>query len=111
MPEPRCNPLHRHGGPVLALLAAAALAACAERQPATQSGLLGVGTPGVASHMPTEEPTSVQALLERCGPMSPESGPPPAPQSFAAACDELHRTLHNQPGNAASGNHPASPGG
>ncbi|MDJ0390319.1 hypothetical protein QMO56_19590 [Roseomonas sp. E05] len=86
----------------LALLAAAALAACAERQPAPRSGLPGVGTPGVTSHMPGEEPTSVQALLERCSPAPSASGTPPRPQSFAAACDELRRTLHNQPGNSVS---------
>ncbi|MXP65299.1 hypothetical protein E0493_18285 [Roseomonas sp. M0104] len=111
MRHPRREPVRRHATLVLALLAVATLAACAKPQPVPQPGLLGVGTPGVASHMPAEEPTSVQALLERCGPMPPESGTPPRPQSFAAACEELQRTLRNQPGNSVSAEGTVLPGG
>lgn len=83
-----------------ALLSVTALVACAGAQPTASSNLLGVGTPGVASYMPAEQATDLQALLEQCRQVQRQSSTPPQPQTMEAACEELHRTVRNQPGNS-----------
>ena len=62
----------------------------------------GVGTPGVSAYMPGVQPTSLQALLDRCRLVPQQEGSPSAIQGLPAACDQLHRQLHNQPGNTAA---------
>lgn len=99
------NPLNkfaRHLRVVPALLTVSALAACAGDQSAARPDLRGVGTPSVASHMTAEQATDLQALLERCRQVPWQSSTPPRPQTVEAACDELHRTVRNQPGNSVS---------
>jgi hypothetical protein len=84
---------------LVALAAALGLSACAGQPPGPASGLRGVGTPGVSAYMPADQATSLQALLDRCQ-QAPQASPPQAGhQNLEGACDQLHRQLHNQPGN------------
>ena len=74
------------------------LSACAQPAARQETALLGVGTPGVAAYVPAGEAASLQSLLDRCGPVPrPEAV---ATRGLPAACAQLHRTMHNQPGNA-----------
>lgn len=87
---------------IVALAAALGLTGCADgqRRGAAPQGLLGYGTPGVSAYVPADQATSLQALLDRCQQAQPQASPPQAGrQSLEAACDQLHRQLHNQPGN------------
>ena len=84
------------------LLAAATLAACAAPPPRAAPGkLLGYGTPGVESHLQPGQGDNLQALLARCQGVAEPVGVAPGRQTLEAACDQLHRTMHNQPGNSA----------
>ena len=49
------------------LLMAASLVACSSPSARTDAGVLGYGTPGVASYVPAEQSSSLQALRDRCG--------------------------------------------
>jgi len=86
-------------GSLAALLAAASLAACAGPPPVPANGILGYGTPGVSSYPNAGQGDSLGSLMERCRTV-PASAGPPRPQSLEAACDQLHRTVRNQPGNS-----------
>lgn len=82
-----------------ALAAALSLAACSTPQASTGDGTLGYGTPGVSSYMADGQAGGLQAELDRCRHL-PQAGVPGQPQGLTAACDQLHRTLRNQPGNS-----------
>jgi len=84
---------------VLVAFAAAGLAACAGQPPGPETGIRGVGTPGVAAYVPADRATSLQAMQANCEGVPPAA--PSATQGLPAACDQLRRTLNNQPGNAA----------
>ena len=81
-----------------AVLLASTLAGCAGPPQARPGQVLGYGTPGVESHLLPGEAHTLEELQARCRAM-PISAVPPAPQSLAAACDQLHRIEFNQPGN------------
>ena len=76
------------------------LSACALPGQNPGPGLRGYGTPDVSAYTPSDQATSVQALLDRCGQMPPPASPSSETQGLAAACSQLHHTLRNQPGNA-----------
>ena len=80
-----------------ALLLATSLTCCAETSPSPQ-GMLGYGTPGVESYMPQDQAPTLQALLERCRNVTQAAGDSQT-AGLSAACDQLQRTAHNQPGN------------
>ena len=79
--------------------AALGMAGCAAPSPEREAGLRGVGTPGVLSYPGEDQATTLQALLDRCRQVPTQPGPPSEAQSLSAACNQLHRTLHSQPGN------------
>lgn len=70
--------------------------ACAGPQQASSSR--GVGTPGVSAYVPPDQATTSQALLDRCQ----QAAQPVDNKGLSAACDQLRRQAHNQPGNTAS---------
>lgn len=82
------------------LLATLSLTACAGPPRAAPGSMLGYGTPGVESYVPPEQGGSLDALLARCQGVTAPAALPPRPQTLEAACDQLHRTVRNQPGNA-----------
>ena len=102
-PEPMAPVVH-HPVRVCVRLAALAvalgLAACAGPGQSSGPGLRGYGTPGVSAYLPTDQATSVQALLDRCAQVPRPATPPSETRGLAAACSQLHHTLRNQPGNA-----------
>ncbi len=90
--------LHLKLGASPALMLALGLAACAgpDRNPAP--GLLGYGTPAVSAYVPEDQAASLQTMRASCERVPPAD--PSETQGLPAACDQLHRTLRNQPGNA-----------
>ena len=89
-----------------AAMAAAVLVAGCAMPPATAPGtMLGYGTPGVSGYVPAGEASDLKSLMARCSQVSIGVAPP-RPQSFAAACDQLRRTAHNQPGNTVAATRP-----
>ncbi len=81
------------------LLLAASLAACSGPSARTDAGMLGYGTPGVASYVPADQLSSVQAMRDRCRQV-PHADVASQTQGLPAACGQFERTLRNQPGNA-----------
>jgi len=61
--------------------------------------VLGYGTPGVSAYMAADQPGGLRAELDRCRGV-PQAGAAMEAQGLGAACDQLHRTMRNQPGNA-----------
>jgi hypothetical protein len=86
-------------GFLAALLAAALLTAYAGPPSVPANGILGYGTLGVSSYLNAGQGDSLGSLMERCRTVSASAGLP-RPQSLEAACDQLHRTARNQPGNS-----------
>ena len=76
------------------------LSACAGQDRSPVQGLRGYGTPSVSAYLDRNQATSVQALLDRCARVPRQPGQASETQGLAAACDQLHHTLRNQPGNA-----------
>lgn len=85
-----------------ALVGVLGLSACAGQQPGPSAGTRGVGTPGVSAYVPEDQAPTLQALLEQCQHTPQQASLMPAAnrQNLEAACDQLQRQLHNQPGNA-----------
>lgn len=84
---------------VLALIPAVlGLSACSAGSPGPHAGMLGYGTPSVAAYVPADEGASVRAELQLCDRVPPP-GSAGRTQGLPAACDQLRRTLRNQPGN------------
>lgn len=81
------------------LAAALSLAACSAPQASSGAGMLGYGTPSVSSYMGDDQAGDLQAELDRCHQLS-QAGFLGQPHGLTAACDQLHRTLRNQPGNS-----------
>jgi len=55
--------------------------------------------------MPDGQAPTLPALLQRCEQASQQANPPAASQlGLEAACDELKRQRHNQPGNSMASN-------
>jgi len=81
------------------MLTVAVLAGCAGPPQAAPGQVLGYGTPGVESYVVPGEGRTLAELQARCQAVPASAGPPPPLQSLAAACDQLHRTAFNQPGN------------
>jgi len=81
------------------------LAACNVTPLQTQAGMRGFGTPGVSAYAPNGDAPSLQAQLERCERV-PQAGSAGQTQGLPAACDQLRRTVRNQPGNSVQ---PSSP--
>ncbi len=100
------KPLTRQFSRACAAVAVAGLAACAGQASSSDSGLRGVGTPDVSSYPGDDQITSVQELLDRCRQAPEQAGPSSAPRGLEAACGQLYRTMHNQPGNTEQ---PAGP--
>lgn len=92
-----CHPVRRRLTSAT-LAAAFALAGCAGQQPRQPPGLLGYGTPDVSTYVPAKRAASLEALRTSCDGVP--AADPSATQGLPAACDQLHRTQHNQPGNA-----------
>ncbi len=90
----RLRPGHIFAGATLAL------AACTAPGPVAKAQFKGVGTPGVSAYMGQHPATGIQALLDRCAPLRGSRDVPANQQTLQAACDQLHRTMHNQPGNS-----------
>ena len=88
-------------GSTFSLAVAASLAACSGQPTRQDAGHLGYGTPGVSSYVSNGEPTSLQALLDRCRQVPRMDAAVGQTEGLPAACGQLHRTLRNQPGNAA----------
>jgi hypothetical protein len=88
---------------ITALVAVLGLAACAGQPPGRTAGIRGVGTPDVSAYVPADQATSLQALLDRCAQEPRQTSQSSGTQGLAASCSQLHRTLHNQPGNAVAG--------
>ncbi len=84
----------------MAMLAVLGFAACARQPAESDTGLRGVGTPGVSTYLGSDQTTSLQAMLARCRQVPQQISPIPGDRSLSAACDQLHRTLHSQPGNS-----------
>lgn len=80
----------------------ALLSGCATPAPEATTGLRGVGTPGVSAYPAGASATTVDALVARCR-QAPRATEPTETDDLAAACAQLRRTMHNQPGNAAAG--------
>ena len=85
--------------PLPLLLAVLGLAACTATPLQMQAGMRGFGTPGVSAYAPDGDAPSLQAQLERCERV-PQTGSASQTQGLAAACDQLRRTIRNQPGNS-----------
>jgi hypothetical protein len=83
------------------IVAAVGVAGCAARSSQQEQALRGVGTPGVSSYATGDKATSLQALLESCRQAPEQAGPPSGTRDLGAACSQLHRTMHSQPGNTA----------
>jgi hypothetical protein len=81
------------------------LAACGATPLQTHAGMLGFGTPGVSAYAPDGDAPSLQAQLERCERV-PQAGSAGQTQGLPAACNQLRRTVRNQPGNSVQ---PSSP--
>lgn len=81
------------------LLAVLGLAACNVTPLQTQPGMRGFGTQGVSAYAPDGDAPSLQAQLERCERL-PQAGSAGQTQGLPAACDQLRRTIRNQPGNS-----------
>ena len=84
---------------VLALAVVLGLAACAGRDQGSVQDHRGYGTPGVSAYMGEDQATSLQALLDRCARVPRAVVQASGDEGLAAACDQLHHTLRNQPGN------------
>ena len=87
---------------MLVLALGTGVAACAAPAP-DKGGLLGYGTPGVSSYVQGSQDSTLQAELERCrGVGLPDAADQAGRQTggLEAACNQLRRTAHNQPGNA-----------
>lgn len=82
-------------GLLSAMLLATAVAGCAQPPQAAPGQVLGYGTPGVESYLSPAEARTLADLQARCR----STAAPATPQTFGAACDQLHRTEFNQPGN------------
>lgn len=80
-----------------ALLLAFGLTACAGTA-TNPPGMLGYGTPGIESYVSEDQAPTLQALLERCQNV-PQAGAGSQTSGLPAACNQLQRTAHNQPGN------------
>jgi hypothetical protein len=100
--------LRREARPARTRKATAALAVavlvltgCTGQPPGPLPGqrLRGYGTPSVSAYVPADQAASLQAMLDRCERV-PRPPDPAETVGLPAACDQLHRTLHNQPGNA-----------
>ncbi|MBW4025231.1 MAG: hypothetical protein HIU92_19240 [Proteobacteria bacterium] len=83
----------------MALLTALLATACSGPPPLQNAEVRGVGTPGVSTYLGSNQATSLQALLDRCRAVPAQSGDASGDRGLGAACSQLHRTLHNQPGN------------
>jgi len=81
------------------------LAACGATPSQKHTEMLGFGTPAVSAYAPDDDALSLQAQLERCERV-PQAGSASQTQGLAAACDQLRRTVRNQPGNSVQ---PSSP--
>ena len=81
------------------MLTVLGLTACAGQPPGSGAGLRGVGTPGVSAYVGEDQATSVQAMLDLCRQVPQQSDPAPGDRGLSAACAQLRRTLHSQPGN------------
>lgn len=81
----------------MALAAVLGFPACASQAPGSGAEMRGVGTPGVSSYVPESQAPTLQALLNQCRQPAP---PAASRQGLDAACDQLQRQQHNQPGNA-----------
>ncbi len=88
----------RSRGSILLVLAGG-LAACSGQTAGTPSTKLGFGTPGVDRYAAGSQATTLQAQLDQCGQVL-QTSVAGRTDSLAAACQQLQRTLHNQPGNA-----------
>jgi len=75
------------------------LAACTVTPLQTQAGMRGFGTPAVSAYIPDGDAPSLQAQLDRCERV-PQAGSASQTQGLPAACDQLRRTVRNQPGNS-----------
>lgn len=60
--------------------------------------MLGYGTPGVSTYRQGASAATLQEELDDCSRV-PQAGAASQTQGLPAACAQLHRTLHNQPGN------------
>ncbi len=80
------------------LVALPALGACSGPTTSREAGLLGYGTPGVSTYRQGAPASTLQEELDRCNRV-PQAGAASQTEGLPAACAQLHRTLHNQPGN------------
>ena len=80
------------------LVISAALGACSGPPESKDAGLLGYGTPGVSSSIQGSPATTLQEELDRCSRV-PQDGAASQTRGLPAACSQLQRTVHNQPGN------------
>ena len=79
------------------LLLGGSLVACAPSSPRKGVGTLGYGTPGVSAY--AESGDTLRAQLDTCRGVSPPASPGQT-QGLPAACEQLNRTVRNQPGNS-----------
>lgn len=89
---------------VVVLAAAFGLASCARQGHEAGSQPRGVGVLGVSSYRDGESATSLQALLDRCA--APRQAGSSPGEDLGAACDQLRRTMRNQPGNSVPATEP-----
>lgn len=75
------------------------LAACNAAPSQKPAGMLGFGTPAVSAYAPDGDAPSLRAQLERCERV-PQASSAGETQGLPAACDQLRRTVWNQPGNS-----------
>jgi hypothetical protein len=80
------------------MVALGALGACSGPPTSKEAGELGYGTPGVSTYQPGSSAATLQEELDRCSRV-PQAGAASQTRGFPAACAQLQRTLHNQPGN------------
>ncbi len=60
--------------------------------------MLGYGSLGMSTYQPGSSDATLQEEMDRCNRV-PQAGAASQTQGLPTACAQLHRTLHNQPGN------------
>jgi len=80
------------------LVISAALGACSGPPGSKNTSALGYGTPGVSASTQGSSATTVQEEMDRCSRV-PQDGAVSQTRGLPAACSQLQRTVHNQPGN------------
>lgn len=86
------------------LALAVGLAGCSASTVQTSPVHLGYGTPGVSAYVNGMEAMDFKAMAARCSQVPQAAMTANQIEGLPAACAQLQRTAHNQPGNAVQPN-------